>query len=56
MAKLSNRMIKYEAPEGFVYDWAIPKEDDSHLYVKFLFLSKNDKIDNYILVKKPKGE
>ena len=48
-------MIKYEAPDGYVYDWAIPKGDDNHLYVKFLFLSKNDKIENYILVKDPKG-
>lgn len=56
MAKLSNRMAKYEAPAGFVYDWAVPKEGDSHLYVKYLFLSKNDKIENYVLVKDPKGE
>ena len=56
MARLSNRMTKYEAPEGYVYDWATPKEDGSHLYVKFLFLSKLDKIENYILIKDPKGE
>ena len=56
MARLSNRMKQYEAPEGYVYDWATPKEDGSHLYVKFLFLSKLDKIENYILVKDPKGE
>jgi hypothetical protein len=54
--KMSNRMIKYEAPDGFVYDWATLKEDGSHLYVKYLFLSKSDKIENYILVKDPKGE
>lgn len=56
LARLSNRMTKYEAPKGYVYDWAIPKEDGNHLYVKFLFLSKSDSIDNYILVKDPKGE
>ena len=56
MARLGNRMIKYEAPPGYVYDWAQPKEDGGHLYVKFLFLSKRDKIENYILVKDPKGE
>ena len=56
MARLSNRMTRYEAPEGYVYDWAKPKDDGEHLYVKFLFLSKNDSIDNYILVKDPKGE
>ena len=53
MARLSNRMTKYEAPEGYVYDWATPKEDGSHLYVKFLFLSKTDKIENYVLVNVP---
>ena len=55
MARLSNRMTKYEAPKGFVYDWAVPKEDGSHLYVKYLFLSKNDEIKNYVLVKDPRG-
>jgi hypothetical protein len=54
MAKLSNRMVQYEAPDGYVYDWAEPKEDN-HLYVKYLFLSKNDKIENYTLVKDPRG-
>lgn len=52
MARLSNRMTKYEAPQGFVYDYKEPK-DDNHLLVKFLFLSKNDDINNYILVKDP---
>ena len=56
MTRLSNRMTKYEAPAGFVYDWVHPKKDGSHLYVKDLFLSKNDNIENYILVKDPKGE
>ena len=55
MAKLSNRMKKYEAPKGYVYDWAELKERE-HLYVKYLFLSKFDNIENYILVKDPKGE
>lgn len=54
MARLSNRMTKYEAPEGFVYDYKEPK-DDKHLLVKFLFLSKNDDINNYILVKDEKN-
>lgn len=56
MARLSNRMTRYEASPGYVYDWATPKEDGSHLYVKYLFLSKQDRIENYILVKDPKGE
>lgn len=54
MARLSNRMTKYEAPQGFVYDYKEPK-DDNHLLVKFLFLSKNDDINNYILVKDEKN-
>jgi hypothetical protein len=52
MSRFSNRMIKYEAPEGFVYDYKEPK-DDKHLMVKYLFLSRSDSIDNYILVKDP---
>ena len=56
MAKLNSRMTKYEAPPGYVYDWVEPKENDEHLYVKYLFLSKLDKIENYKLVKDPKGE
>ena len=54
MARLSNRMTKYEAPQGFVYDYKKPK-DDNHLLVKFLFLSKNDDINNYVLVKDEKN-
>lgn len=52
MARFSNRMTKYEAPKGFVYDYKEPK-GDKHLFVKYLFLSRNDSIDNYILVKEP---
>lgn len=55
MSRLSNRMTRYEAPAGFVYDYKEVK-DDNHLYVKILFLTKNDNIDNYVLVKDPKGE
>ena len=54
MARLSNRMTKYEAPQGFVYDYKEPK-DDNHRLVKFLFLSKNDDINNYVLVKDEKN-
>ena len=54
MAQLSNRMTKYEAPKGFVYDYK-NVNDDNHLYVKFLFLSKADNINNYVLVAEPSG-
>ena len=58
---ISGTIKKYEAPEGFVYDWVEPHFDDSgaekHLYVKFLFLGKFDTIDAYKLIKDPrKGE
>lgn len=64
----SNRMTKYEAPAGYVYDWAVPhyitQTDENgqeiqvqdHLYVKFLFLTKRDTIEAYTLVPAPKGE
>lgn len=57
----SNRMKKYEAPAGYVYDWAVPHyktiekdgqeiEVQDHLNVKFLFLTAKDSIDSYVLV------
>ena len=52
---------RYEADEGYVFDWKEPRyiEDEDgnktqeHLYAKVLFLSLNDTIDNYIEVVKP---
>lgn len=55
MTFLNNRMTAYIAPDGFVYDYAVPHKDDEHLYVKYLYLSKFDNIDNYILVEDPYG-
>jgi len=37
MKYLNNRMKSYTAPDGFVYDYAIDRED--HLYVKYLYLT-----------------
>lgn len=54
MAKFS-RMTTYIAPDGYVYDYANPREDGEHLYVKYLFLTQSDSIDNYILVENPDG-
>lgn len=51
MKYLNNRMKSYTAPDGFVYDYAIDKED--HLYVKYLYLTQYDSIDNYRLVEDP---
>lgn len=55
MAVLNNRMKSYVAPDGFVYDYAKPREDGQHLYAKYLYLTRYDSIDNYILVEDPYG-
>ena len=52
-------IIRYDADDGFVFDWVEPRftEDGSgnqiqeHLYVKTLFIGSHDSIDNYIEVK-----
>ena len=53
------RMTEYIAPDGFVYDYAVPrfstiKELDGsvttveeHLYAKYLYLTRFDDINNY---------
>lgn len=51
-------LIRYDADEGYVFDWVEPRyvEDENgnqiqeHLYAKTLFIGGNDKIDNYIEV------
>jgi hypothetical protein len=62
---MGTRVIKFEAPEGKVYDWAEPHtatiideegnktEEQEHLYANVLFLSKFDTIENYKLVDAP---
>ena len=55
MATLNGRMTAYTAPDGYVYDYATPREDGEHLYVKYLYLTKYDSINNYILVEDPYG-
>ena len=55
---------RYDADEGFVFDWVEPRyiEDEEgnqiqeHLYVKTLFIGGNDNIANYIEVKAPQVE
>lgn len=56
---------RYEAFEGYVFDWKEPRyheEEDEHgqkiqvqdhLYAKVIWLSVNDSIDNYIEVPEP---
>lgn len=51
-------LTRYDADEGFVFDWKEPRfiEDENgeqiqeHLYAKTLFIGANDNIDNYVEV------
>ena len=57
-------MNRYEAKEGYVFDYAIlhthEEEDgtivEDHIYAKILYLGINDDIDNYIEVVIPSGQ
>jgi hypothetical protein len=52
-------LVRYDADEGYVFDWAEPRfnidadgnEYQEHLYAKTLFIGGTDKIENYIEVK-----
>lgn len=54
-------LIRYDADDGYVFDWLEPRyqEDEDgnqvqeHLYVKTLFIGEHDSIYNYIEVKEP---
>ena len=62
-------LIRYDADEGNVFDWAEPhyvyvpvdetrpdgemKQIQEHLYATTLFIGSNDSIDNYVEVYKP---
>ena len=64
-------LIRYDADEGKVFDWAEPhyvyvpvdetrpdgemKQIQEHLYATTLFIGSNDSIDNYIEVDKPES-
>lgn len=58
MKSTNFNIIRYDADEGKVFDWAEPRyiEDENgnqvqeHLYAKTLFIGGNDSIDNYIEV------
>ena len=63
-------LIRYDADEGKVFDWATPRshqelidpekpelgyrEIQDHLYATTIFIGGTDTIDNYIEVDKPK--
>lgn len=58
------KLVRYDADEGFVFDWVEPRyvedsegnEIQEHLYAKTLFIGGNDNIANYIEVKAPQVE
>lgn len=58
MKSIDFKLTKYDADDGYVFDWAEPRfiEDENgeqiqeHLYVKTLFIGGNDAIENYIEV------
>lgn len=64
MKTKSFSLVRYDADEGFVFDWAEPhfegkvdeegnptgEETQIHLYAKTLFIGGNDSIENYVEV------
>ena len=58
MKSTNFNLVRYDADEGKVFDWAEPRfvegadgnEVQEHLYAKTLFIGANDSIDNYIEV------
>ena len=50
--------MRYDADEGYVFDWKEPRfnkdeegnEIQEHLYAKTLYIGVNDSIENYIEV------
>lgn len=67
MKSTNFNIVRYDADDGFVFDWKEPRyievfadgkseEIQEHLYAKTVFIGGNDSIDNYIEVPAPKGE
>lgn len=62
MKSTNFNIVRYDADEGKVFDWAEPRfyeeldeqgniiQVQEHLYAKTLFIGGNDKIENYIEV------
>ena len=64
MKSTNVNLVRYDADDGYLFDWAEPRYQDvfdqdgkptgekiqEHLYVKTLFIGGNDTIDNYIEV------
>ena len=61
MKTTSFNIVRYDADEGFVFDWANLEEHQyedengkivqEHLYAKTVFIGSHDSIDNYVEVK-----
>jgi hypothetical protein len=58
MKSTNFNLVRYDADEGFVFDWKEPRyienEDgeqiQEHLYAKTLFIGELDSIENYVEV------
>lgn len=66
MKKQNFNLVRYDADEGMVFDWAEPRfldifddngnvidQEIEHLFAKTLFIGGNDSIDNYVEVEAP---
>ena len=64
MKSTNFNLTRYDADDGFVFDWAEPRfaqdedgnEIQEHLFVKTLFIGGNDDISNYTEVEAPASE
>lgn len=67
MKSTNFNLVRYDADEGKVFDWAEPRftevevdgkveQIQEHLYAKTLFIGGNDTISNYIEVDEPKED
>jgi hypothetical protein len=67
MKSTNFNIIRYDADEGKVFDWAEPRfieveidgkveQIQEHLYAKTLFIGGTDSISNYIEVDAPKED
>lgn len=64
MKSTNFNIVRYDADEGKVFDWAEPRFQENekgeqvqeHLYAKTLFIGGTDSISNYIEVDEPKED
>jgi hypothetical protein len=66
MKSTNFNLVRYDADDGYVFDWKEPRYTEEvdergnvinsiqeHLYAKTLFIGGNDSIDNYIEIVLP---